>query len=162
MGKAITAVNTPNKTSNFYPADEKWEMIMLPFAASVAMEEGTAVSPQIVTNDVTGNLTKMGVENATGSDFFGIIAEPIVSTDTDYATAGKLKGVWVPQSLYATAFFTVGAGTFTSADVFKTVELHSDSKSLAVDTKGKGARIVEFISSTRGKCVFSLPQTEVA
>lgn len=162
MGKVVTALNAPNKTSNFYPADDKWEMIMFPFLASTAIEEGTAVSPQIVTNDVTGNLTKMGVENVTGSDFIGILAEPIVSTDTDYATAGKLKGVWVPVSSMATAYFTVGAGTFTAADVFKTVEVHSDSKSLAVDTKGKGARIMEFISSTRGKCVFSLPQTETA
>ena len=104
----------------------------------------------------------MGVENVTGSDFIGILAEPIVATDTDYATAGKLKGVWVPKAMTASAFFTVGAGTFTAADVFRTVEVHSDSKSLAVDTKGKGARIVEYISSTRGRCVFSLPQTETA
>ena len=162
MGKAITALNSPNKTSNFYPADDKWEMIMFPIKASTAMEEGVALSPEIVTNDVTGYLTKMGVENVVGSDFVGILAEAIVSTDTDYATAGKLKGVWVPKSMNASAYFTVGAGTFTAADVFKTVELHSDSKSLAVDTKGKGARIVEFISSTRGRCMFSLPQTETA
>ena len=162
MGKAITAVNSPNKTSNFYPADDKWEMIMFPIKASTAMEEGVALSPEIVTNDVTGYLTKMGVENVVGSDFVGILAEAIVATDSDYATAGKLKGVWVPKSMTASAYFTVGAGTFTATDVFKTVELHSDSKSLAVDTKGKGARIVEFISSTRGRCMFSLPQTETA
>jgi hypothetical protein len=162
MGKVVTPLNQPNKTQNFYPADDKWEMIMFPFLASTAIEEGTAVSPQIVSNNVTGNLTKMGVENVTGSDFMGILAEAIVSTDTDYATAGKLKGVWVPKAMTATAYFTVGAGTFTAADVFKTVEIHSDSKSLAVDTLGKGARIMEFISSTRGKCMFSLPQTEVA
>jgi hypothetical protein len=162
MGKAITAVNSPNKTSNFYPADDKWEMIMFPIKASTAMEEGTLLSPEIVTNDVTGYLTKMGVENVVGSDFIGILAEPIVATDSDYATAGKLKGVWIPKSINASAYFTVGAGTFTASDVFRTVEAHSDSKSLAVDTKGKGARIVEFISSTRGRCTFSLPQTETA
>lgn len=162
MGKTVTAINTPNKTQNFYPADDKWEMIMFPFVASTAIEEGTAVAPQISGNDVTGNLTKMGVENATGADFMGILAEAIVSTDTDYATAGKLKGVWVPKSTLARAYFTVGAGTFTAADVFRTVEIHSDSKSLAVDTKGKGARIMEYISSTRGICRFTLPETETA
>jgi hypothetical protein len=162
MSKVITPLNTPNKTQNFYPADDNWELRQMPFAASVAIEEGTAVSPQIATNNVTGNLTKMGTENATGSDFFGIIAESVVSTDSDYATAGKLKGVWVPKSTLAKAYFTVGAGTFTLADVFKTVEIHSDSKSLAVDTLGKGARIVEYISATRGVCRFSLPETEVA
>lgn len=162
MGKTVTAINTPNKTQNFYPADDKWEMIMFPMKASTAIDEGTLLSPEIVSNDVTGYLTKMGVENVTGSDFMGILAEPIVSTDTDYATAGKLKGVWVPKSPLARAYFTVGAGTFTAVDVFKTVEVHSDSKSLAVDTKGKGARIMEFISSTRGVCRFTLPETETA
>ena len=162
MGKAITAINTPNKTSNFYPADDKWEMVMFPMKASTAMVEGAAVSPEISGNDVTGYLTLMGVENVTGSDFMGILAEPIVSTDTDYATAGKLKGVWIPTSPNAKAYFTVGAGTFTAADVFKAVEIHSDSKSLAVDTKGNGARIVEYISSSRGVCTFSLPTTETA
>lgn len=104
----------------------------------------------------------MGVENASGADFVGIIAEPIVSTDSDYATGGKLKGVRVPRSIYSKAFFTVGAGTFTAVDVWKTVEFHSDSKSLAVDTAGKGARIVKYISSTRGMCTFPMPATETA
>jgi len=162
MSKTVTPLNAPNNTRNFYPADDKWEMIMFPIKASTAIEEGTALSAEIVTNDVTGNLTKMGVENVTGSDFMGILAEPIVSTDSDYATAGKLKGVWVPKSTLARAYFTVGAGTFTAADVFRTVEIHSDSKSLAVDTKGKGARIMQYISSTRGVCRFTLPETETA
>jgi hypothetical protein len=162
MSKTVTPLNAPNQMRNFYPADDKWEMIMFPIKASTAIEEGTALSAEIVTNDVTGNLTKMGVENVTGSDFMGILAEPITSTDTDYATAGKLKGVWVPKSTLARAYFTVGAGTFTAADVFRTVEIHSDSKSLAVDTKGKGARIMQYISSTRGVCRFTLPETETA
>ena len=162
MSKTVTPLNAPNNTRNFYPADDKWEMIQFPFLASLAIEEGTLVAPQIVTNDVTGNLTKMGVENATGADFMGILAEAIVSTDADFATAGKLRGVWVPKSTLARAYFTVGAGTFTAADVFRTVEIHSDSKSLAVDTKGKGARIMEYISSTRGICRFTLPETETA
>ena len=162
MGKVVTPLNAPNNTQNFYPADDKWEMIMLPFKASVAIGEGCAIAPEIVSNNVTGNVTVMGVENVTGADFMGILAEPIVSTDSDYATAGKLKGVWVPTTPYAKAYFKVGAGTFTAADVFKTVELHSDSKSLAVDTLGKGARILELISSTKGVCRFSLPETEVA
>ena len=104
----------------------------------------------------------MGVENAAGADFVGILAEPITSTDADYATAGKLKLVWIPKTREARSYFTVGAGTFTAADVGKTVEIHSDSKSLAVDTAGKGAKIVDYISSTRGVCTFNLPLTETA
>ena len=75
---------------------------------------------------------------------------------------GKEKWVWVPKNPYAKAYFKVGAWTFTKADVFRTVELHTDRKSLAVDTKGKGARIMEYIDSTHGICRFSLPETETA
>lgn len=135
----------------------------LPFKASTAIEDGTLVGAEISSNDVTGNLSTLtGVENVNGGDIIGILAEDIASTDSDYATAGKLKGVRVPTTPYALAFFSVGAGTFTAADVFRTVEIHSDKKSLAVDTAGKGARIMSLISSTRGTCRFSLPETEVA
>ena len=162
MSKATTALNVPNDTKYFYPADDQWEMVQLPFKASTAIVEGQAVAPEISSNDVTGYATSMGVENATWADFLGILAEPIATTDADYATAGKLKGVRVPKTPYAKAYFAVGAGTFTAADVFKTVELHSDYKSLAVDTKGKGARIMKYISSTKGVCRFDLPTTETA
>lgn len=134
----------------------------MPIVASVAMVDGTALWIEISGNTTTGNLKKMPVENASGWDFVGILAEVIATTDTDYATAGKLKWVWVPKTIEATAFFSVWAGTFTAVDVFKTVEFHSDSKSLAVDTAGKGARITKYISSSRGECQFLLPTTETA
>ena len=162
MAKSVTWLNKPNDTRYFYPADDNWEHKMLPIIASVAIAEGAAVAPQISSNDVTGNITLATVENANGADFVGIMSEPIVSTDADYATAGKMKGVRVPKNNLAKAYFYVGAGTFTAADVFKSVEIHSDSLGLAVDTKGKGARIVEYLSSTRGICQFSMPNTETA
>ena len=164
MAKAVTLLNKPNKTQNFYPimADKQWKLKMMPFVASTAIEEWTAVWIQISSNDVTWNLTKMWTENSAGADFVWIIAEPIVSTDSDYATAWKLKWVWVPTSKEAEAEFTVWAWTFTAADVYKTVEFHSDSKSLAVDTAWKGARITGYISSSRWRCRFDLPTTETA
>ena len=164
MGKAVTLANKPNTTTNFYPinASHDWKLMKLPFKASTAIAEGSAVAWEISSNTTTGNLTVMGVENAAGADFVGIIAEPIVATDADYATGGKLKGVRVPVTWNAESYFTVGAGTFTAVDVGKTVEIHSDSKSLAVDTAGKGARITGYISSTRGKCKFVMPATETA
>jgi len=162
MSKTVTPLGYYNNTRNFYPANELWDYKMMPIAASVAIDDGTALGIQISGNTTTGNLTKMGVENASWADFVGILAEKIASTDADYATAGKLKGVRVPKNQQATAFFSVGAWTFTAVDVFKTVEIHSDSKSLAVDTAGKGARIVGYISSSRWVCQFTLPTTETA
>ena len=66
------------------------------------------------------------------------------------------------MSINSKAKFTVWAGTFTAVDVYKTVEIHSDSISLAVDTAGKWASIVWYESSTTGICKFDLPKTETA
>lgn len=163
MSKVITALNTPNKTQYFYPVSvQDWELKQLPFKASQALSDGGAVGIEISSNTTTGNLTVMGVENASGADFVGILAEPIATTDSDYATAGKLKAVWVPKTLHSEAYFTVGAGTFTAADVFKRVEITSGSLGLSVDTAGKGATIASYISSTRGTCKFNMPLTETA
>ena len=151
-----------NVTTNFLPADKNWDMKTFSFKVSTAMVEGAAVGIEIVSNDVTGDLTLMGVENAAGADFVGILAGAIAATDSDYATAGKRRSVWVPRNKKALAFFTVGEGTFTTDDIGKTVQFGSTSIDLDVDTKGKGARIEGYISSSRGKCSFVLPNTETA
>lgn len=162
MANHTTPLNQPNYTGYFYPADDKWEIKQLPFKASTAITQGTAIGIEISSNTTTGYVTKMGTENANGADFMGIMAETIATTDTDYATAWKLKWVWVPKTPYALSYFKVGSGTFTAVDVFKTVEIYSDSVSLAVDTAWKGARIMWYIDSTHGLCRFDLPSTETA
>lgn len=162
MGRAVVGLNTPNETKYFYPADDQWRLTKLPMKASTALAEGAAIGIEISSNTTTGYYTLMGVENASGADFAGIMAEPVASTDSDYATAGKLKAVRVPKNLYAEAYFAVGEGTFTTADVGKTVQIWSTSIDLDVDTAGKGARITGYISSSKGKCIFSLPATETA
>jgi len=160
MGKAVTLLNKPNETRYFLPSDGKWKLTMLPMKASTVLAEGAAMGIEIVSNTTTGNHTLFATENAAGADFVGIMAEPVIATDTDYATAGKLKGVRIPESKEAEAYFAVGAGTFTLADVGKTVEITTGSLGLSVDTVGKGARITGFISSTKGTCKFDLPTTE--
>lgn len=162
MGQAVTALNTPNKTQNFRPSDDNWRQELIPRKASQALAQGGAVGREISSNTTTGNVTVMGTENATGADFVGILAETIATTDSDYATAGKLKSVWIPNNPYARALFTVTAGTFTAADVGKTVEITSGSLGLSVDTAGKGARIRKYITATRGECEFCMPATETA
>ena len=163
MGKATVLVNVPNVTTNFLPADKNWTIKLLPMKVSLAMVTWVAVTAETSGADVTGYYrTQVAIGNIAGDDTMGILAEPIATTDADYATAGKLKAVYLPTTPEAECFFTVGAGTFTVADVGKTVALHSDFKSLAVDSVGLGATITEYISSTRGKCKFNLPKTQVA
>lgn len=49
MGKVITAINTPNKTQNFYPVSvQDWEIKLMPFKASQALAVGGAVGIEIV------------------------------------------------------------------------------------------------------------------
>lgn len=153
-----------NTTTNFVPSVvREWKQVLRPMKASTVMVEGAAIGIEISSNTTTGYKTLMGVENAAGADFVGILAEPIAAADSDYATAGKLKAVLIPLSRdTAEAFFTVGEGTFTAIDEGKTVQFGSTSIDLDVDTAGKGARITKYISATRGKCVFSLPNTETA
>lgn len=162
MGKPVTGLNEPNETRYFYPYDNKWEMRNIAMKWSTVMSEGAAIGIEIVSSDVTGNKTLMWVENANGADFFGILAEGIRATDDDYATDGKLKGVWVPVTREARARFAVVGWTFTAADEGKTVQFAATSLWLDVDTKGKGARIQKYISATEGVCSFDLPNTETA
>lgn len=162
MGKTYTPINTPNDTKYFYPADDNRIQKLMPCKASTAFAVGAAMGVEISGNDVTGNITLLGTTNASGANFVGIMVEPVVSTDADYATAGKLKSMRVPTTPMAKAFFYVGAGTFTAADVFKVVNIHTDSLGLAVDTKGLGAVIEEYISSSKGICSFSVPRTLTA
>jgi len=164
---AITPLNTVNTTGekNFTPFGEGWELRDAIIKESVAYATGQAMRFEISSNTTTGKLvsasTNSGV-NSNGNNFYGIMAEPTRSTDSDYATAGKTKKVWVPAARQCEARFTVGAGTFTTADIGKTAAIHSDGISVAVDTNGLGCLITGYITSTRGVCTFDIPATLTA
>lgn len=162
----ITPVGTVNTTATgFIPFDGEWEQVEAPVKASIAFAGNVAMRWEIVANDVTGDLygasNNSGV-NSVGSDFFGILVQPIRATDPDYATAHKSKLFYVPRGIYSRAYATIGTGTFTAADVGKMVAIHSDSASIACDTKGLGCRIVAYISSTKAVVEFCAPNTLTA
>ena len=138
----------PNVNTNFLPVQTQthWKLVQTQMIASVAMEEGAAVY-------AVGDGTHTIVTNATGN-FRGILQEPITAADADYATSLKLKSVLVPRDDESEVEFTVGAGTFTTADIGKTVKFN-DSIGLAVDTAGTQAKITGLISSTRGRAVLN-------
>lgn len=137
-------------------------MDLLPIAASAAIAEGTLLAVQVSGSSPTGNLIAAATTNTTGQNIVGILAEPITSSDSDYATAGKLKQVWVPTSQYSQAYFTVGSGTFTAADVGRVCQTAGSGISVAVDTNGLGVVIDGYISSTRGTCKLSVANVVTA
>jgi hypothetical protein len=135
----------PNDTTNFYPADTNWYSREYGFVASTAIEQGSALE------DSSGNLTNADSDS---TNIVGILASYDIATDdADYATAGKERLVWIPKTEDAEVYFTVGAGTFTTADVHKQVKLN-DATSVAVDTSGSQFEITGYISSTRGRGKF--------
>ena len=152
MPLPITALGAKNNTQNFIPADDNWNLTQVPYKASEALVDGALVSVEVSGSSPTGYACKAAATNANGQNIVGILAEPIAATDSDYATAGKLKRVWVPVHSEAECFFSVGAGTFTAADVGRVANVHTDSKSVAVDTNGLGVEITGYVSSTKGKC----------
>lgn len=141
---------TPNPAelnSRFRPIGQGWTIKELPLAASTAMGQGAALY-----YNETGECDL--VTDSTGN-FAGILMESVQSTDDDYATEGKLRAVAVPASESSECEFEVGDGTFTAADVGKTVTFE-DSVSVDVDTAGTQLRIVKYLRSNRGICTFSL------
>lgn len=160
--QSVTPLNQVNNTLNFYPVDGNWEIRRLPFKASTAITDGYAVAYEVSASNPTGYLTLMPTTNANGQNFVGILQEKIAATDTDYATAGKLKNVLVPTTKHALARFKVGAGTFTAADVGRVCNFHTDSGSLAVDTNGAGAVIRGYIDSSYGTCSFDVANATTA
>ena len=160
--KSVVWINTPNNTTNFVPIGRDWELKRIPMKASTVISDGCAIGVEISSNTTTWYATKMTATNASGANFIWILQEKIASTDSDYATAGKLKLVAVPTNKTATARFLVWAGTFTAVDINKVVSFHSDSLSLAVDTQGLGAVIVDYIDSTHWVCKFTVLDTVTA
>ena len=162
MAKAVVNENIPNRNQFFVPCDDQWMLTQLPFLASTAISDGAAVAVQIVANTTTGNHTLMGATNALWANFVGILADPIVATDPDFAVAGKLRWVWVPRTNTAECFFARGAGVLTAIDVGKTVAVTAGALGLSVDTQGLGATITQFINANRGKCIFNMPTSLTA
>lgn len=138
-----------NFNTNFTPvkgtAGSDWVMKKLPIIASVEMESGSAL---YAVGDGTHTIV-----TTTSGNFAGIIAEPIASTDADYATSKKLKTVWVPVTSKAECLFTCTGLTTTY------IGANADFATATTVAPGTSTHdqvtITGFISSTRGRCRFN-------
>lgn len=137
-----------NRHTNFNPIciEKDWELKKRPMTESVAIEEGVPVYR-------VGDGKHTSCTHAT-ANFEGILAEPITATDTDYATASKLKAVWVPRTISAEAECAI-TGTLTAGDIGKSLKFHTDGKSVAQAEAGTQASITAFLSASRGICKFN-------
>ncbi len=141
-----------NLQVNFNPINNDWENQELVIKEWVALQAGTLLAREIVSNVTTGKLVAASAEATTGKNYVGILMEEIASTDADYSTSGKTKLVSVPTSIKAICEYRVHSWTASAAKVWSTVEIADSGKWLAVDTLWLGATITKHVSSTRGEC----------
>lgn len=146
MPNPATFTPKPNVTTNFVPARGNWYQKELRLAESTAMAEGAVLVP-----DGSGQWTNAATTTTVASiQNAAILCSPITSGDADYATDGKTRLCWLPEDGTAEFYFTVGSGTFTSADVGNTCDFAA-STTVAVDTATYDPiTITDYISSTRG------------
>lgn len=170
---AVTPLNQPNNTQYFEPIGrgKSWEAIAAPIKPSVEIAEGTALVWEVSGSTTTGYLIAAVGTNANGQNFYGILNQPVTSSDPDYASTTKTKEVLKPITPFAEAYFAVGSGTLSAADIGKVVQFYTGGFSLAVDTIGAGAVISGVVVPTaqatstnpaRGVCTFSVPVATTA
>ena len=129
----------PNSTTKFMPADANWEFSQEPIATGVAISQGYAM-----TADGSGAYTPADNSSTQIKGIFQYYDR----TNTDVSSGDEYL-LAIPKNKEALVYFTVGAGTFTTADVGKKVKLN-DAGTVAVDTSGTQFEITKYISSTRG------------
>lgn len=163
MPTVITPINRANKTQNFYPMEGEWIMKSFPMKASFAIADGSAVMTEVSASNPTGFVTAATTTMATGQNVVWILAEPIASTDADYATAGKMKQVWVPKIPgVSRCYFTTSGLSATQQG--RTCAL-TNATTVACTTNGNVFVISPnggFISATRGIGTFSMPNIVTA
>lgn len=121
----------------------------IPVVASVAIEEGTFLAPDVGTGIYV-------VASSTSKDLV-LLRQAIRSTDADFAVSGKIKHGEDIFHVTTPINFTVGAGgALTQALVGTRVNLHTDGKSLDI-TPAVGGQftIVKVVDATRGVAVLN-------
>lgn len=137
-----------NHNENFVRAKGRTATKTVKMTASVAAEEGSILYPD------PGNAGQYTIADSTAGGEFVVLRKTIASTDSDYASTKNVV-VEYPVDWGVEWYFSVGAGTFTAADIGAYADLN-DGVSVAVDTASKKhVLITGYISATRGKCTLA-------
>jgi hypothetical protein len=138
-------ISKPNETTKIEIATGDLETKEIPMKASTAILDGGLLMPE---GGSTGYYT---LATAASTSIPYLLMGTIASTDSDYATAGKLKKAYkIPASSgdKYELYFPVGNGTATAALIGNTVDLH-DAYSADVDADSvHQIRVTDFISAT--------------
>lgn len=160
--QAITPLNTPNNTKNFVPVGDGWMMTQIKIKPSVALEWGTALASEVVSSATTGYAIAMPTTNATGQNFIGILAEPISSSDSDFASTSKYRNVYIPVNPFIAKAKATTSATATNICVGRVVQFSNSGKSVAPATNGAGCVITDFIDGNTVMVTFDVPKVVTA
>ena len=119
----------------------KTKTMLLPVTASTALTKDTLVT-------FSSGLLIAATSSTASADIVGVVRKTIASTDSDYATSGRLIPVEVPTERY-----TVWEGTTASA-VSTDIGIETDLTDAGTVNRGatsvKAVRMNKLLSATRG------------
>lgn len=117
---------------------EKW----LPVTASTALPKDSLVT-------YTSGLLVAATAGTASADIIGVLNKAIASTDTDYATSGRLVPVIVPTERFTLWEADVTSG-LVAADVLKEVDLTDNVTVNRGAGSVKAVRAISVISALKG------------
>lgn len=113
------------------------------------MTASTAVTKQGLATTTTGQLVAV-TAGTTAANILGIFSKTAATTDTDYATAGRLFPVWVPTERHALLEFDVTSGLVVG-DIGTEVDLTDYNTVNRGASSIKAVKITDVISTIKGK-----------
>lgn len=124
----------------------KTKLMWLPMTASTVAVDGSLV-------ELTSGQLTIATNTSKAHNIVGVIRKTIVSTDADYATAGRLVPVEVPVEKYVEWEAPVAVGTLAATSVGAYFDLGTDDLGASVDQSASAENIVfctKYLSATKG------------
>lgn len=113
------------------------------------MTASTAVTKTGLATTTSGQLVAVTAGTAAVA-ILGIFSKTAATTDTDYATSGRLFPIWVPSERHALIEFDVTSG-LVAADIGTEVDLTDYLTVNRAASSIKAVKVTDVISTTKGK-----------
>lgn len=113
------------------------------------MTASTAVTKAGLATTTSGQLVAV-TAGTTAVNILGVFSKTAATTDTDYATGGRLFPIWVPQERHCLYEFDVTSG-LVAADIGTEVDLTDYNTVNRAASSIKAVKITDVISGVKGK-----------
>ena len=127
---------------SFIVKSSEFKRINLPVTASTAMTKNSLVT-------FTSGLLVAVTAGTTAANIIGILDKTIATTDTDYATSGRLVPVYIPLERHVLVEGDVTSG-LVAADIGTEVDLTDANNVNRGASSIKAVKVIRVISTTKG------------